>query len=241
MRALVENLVAIPAGLLPKRWWGRFPSLQIERFAGRSGFATMMVGLALGVPWFLSYAEDLGMRVSVSRIAENPDPTPAAFPALAPFLFVTTARGMLSFYLVVSGMIRAVAAYVDDPHGDPVLSLVVAGAARVRTRTREVARAADRARREGPQAPDRLYPGEWAGLPQADYVVVASRRKPGWEAGVFVITSDKWYRLGAPFDLDTSAGLRTIYPLAALDTPEVLRKGVRYELPPLSRGRGARS
>jgi hypothetical protein len=34
---------------------------------------------------------------------------------------------------------------------------------------------------------------------------------------------------------------RTIYPLTALETIEVLRKGARMRLPPLSRGEAPRS
>jgi len=48
--------------------------------------------------------------------------------------------------------------------------------------------------------PDRLVTGPAAGIPDAELVVVASRQKPGWERGVFVITPDAWYRLGEPID-----------------------------------------
>ena len=68
----------------------------------------------------------------------------------------------------------------------------------------------------------------------APYVVVASRRKPGWEAGAFIITSDTWYRLSAPSERQTPGGLRTLYRLTELRDHEVLRRGVRYALPALS-------
>ena len=62
-------------------------------------------------------------------------------------------------------------------------------------------------------------------------MVIASRRKPGWEPGVFVITDRGWYRLGAPAERDTPAGLRTLYPLTEVRDQEVLRKGVHYAFP----------
>jgi hypothetical protein len=77
------------------------------------------------------------------------------------------------------------------------------------------------------------YVGEWAGLPQAELVVIASRRKKDWKAGVVVITPDKAYRLGEPFDETTPDGLRTIYPLTSLEPGELIRRSVHYELPPL--------
>ena len=67
-----------------------------------------------------------------------------------------------------------------------------------------------------------------------ELVVVASRQKPGWERGVFVITPDAWYRLGEPIDREMPAGLRTLYPLTELRDLEVRRKSVEYTLPPLT-------
>ena len=67
----------------------------------------------------------------------------------------------------------------------------------------------------------------------ADYVVLASRKKAEWTAGAIIMTSTDWYKLGTPFDIDTPAGLRTAYPLTKMDAVEVLRRGIRYELPRL--------
>ncbi len=47
---------------------------------------------------------------------------------------------------------------------------------------------------------------------------------------MFVMTSDKWYRLGTPVERQMPGGLRTLYPLTELRDNEALRKGVRYEL-----------
>jgi len=94
------------------------------------------------------------------------------------------------------------------------------------------ARAA-RARLEGEERPDMLQTGEWAGV-DADYVVLASRRKPEWTAGAIILTSSDWYKLGVPFDIETPAGLRTAYPLKKMEAVEVVRRGIEYELPRLA-------
>ena len=44
--------------------------------------------------------------------------------------------------------------------------------------------------------------------------------------------------LGVPFDIQTPAGLRTAYPLKKMDTVEVVRRGIQYELPRLPHARG---
>jgi hypothetical protein len=65
-------------------------------------------------------------------------------------------------------------------------------------------------------------------------VIVASRRKPDWQPGVFIITAEKWYRVGESAERQMPGGLRMFYPLTEITDHEVLRRGVPYELPPLS-------
>jgi hypothetical protein len=38
---------------------------------------------------------------------------------------------------------------------------------------------------------------------------------------------------GVPFDIETPSGLRTAYPLKKMETVEVVRRGIQYELPRL--------
>jgi hypothetical protein len=49
------------------------------------------------------------------------------------------------------------------------------------------------------------------------------------------MTSTDWYRLGDPLETGTPAGLRMMYPLTRLDATEVVRRGIEYELPRLTR------
>ena len=224
VRAPLDFIAALVAGLLPRRHWADI-DLPIEQRATLSGLLTLLGGAALGITGFFAYLE---------RVLESAFFVPSAYMMVAYFgyLFLTP-RGLFSLYLVASGLVRAVSAWIDEPFGDPILTGV--DTLLHRTRRASVARSRHRERTaaEGADEPDRRYPGTWADLPDVDFVVVAARRKPDWTAGTFVITPDGWFTLGQPFDRPMMHGLRTIYPLSALTTMDVLRKGVTYDLPPL--------
>jgi hypothetical protein len=129
--------------------------------------------------------------------------------------------------------VRAVSSWIDEPFGDPILTGVDTLLHRTRRSRAVRASSRDRNALEGADEPDRRYPGAWADLPHADFVIVAARRKTGWTKGTFIITPDGWFTLGEQFDRPMPQGVRTIYPLTALATLDVLRQGVSYELPPL--------
>ena len=83
-----------------------------------------------------------------------------------------------------------VAAWFEDPIGDPILTgldeIVWRTARRVRTagvrRSREAL--------EGPEICDRVVTATAAGMADCDLVIVASRPKPDWEPGTVVFTAD---------------------------------------------------
>jgi hypothetical protein len=148
------------------------------------------------------------------------------------FMFFTP-LGLFSTYLMLSGLLRATSAYVGDPRSDFLLSglhwAAATSVASFRARRSRVARE----EREGAELPDVLGTGEWAGLP-VDYVVISSRRKSAeWSAGAIILSSTDWYRLGTPIDREIDGHLRTLYPLTRLEVPEVVRRGIEYELPHL--------
>jgi hypothetical protein len=241
---MLRALPAIIVAMLPLRWWGPFERhLPVREMAAVSGGLTMMGGFALGIPGYLAFVQGAGSGANQAILrlaAENrlPEYIPmGGFGILSPIAFAFfTPLGLIATYLCVTGLARAASAWLtDDPRGDPTLTLIDAGVRRLSARASASRRRRARERLEGPETADRLVTGEWAGLPKVDYVVLASRRKPGWEEGVFVITGDVWYRLGKPFDMPLPFGLRTAYPLTEIKTLDVLRKGVRYELPPLWR------
>jgi hypothetical protein len=219
---MLAALAAVFAAFLPYRWWDRFPTIQIERFAQLSALLTILAGSALAVTGFFAFLESGKAAVSVQA---------AAFSTI--IFALTTPQGLFSTYLIVSGIFRFATSFVGDWYGDPLLTAVVTATTSSRERKRDGAARAERLRREGIEVPDRLYPGTWAGLPQVELVVVACRRKPDWDAGVVILTQDTSYRLGVPFDQDTPRGLRTIYPLTPLEPGGLIRRSVAYELPPL--------
>ena len=85
-----------------------------------------------------------------------------------------------------------------------------------------------------------LRTGEWAGL-DVDYIVLTARRKAEWEPGAIIMTNSDWYRLGVPLDVETPAGLRAAYPLKKLESVEVVRRGIQYELPHLPKDSSRRT
>ena len=240
------RLIAIGAAMLPKRYWEQMPHLPIRNLALVSAIVTIVASAVIGLGGFLAYSERVGRETAalILKTAEAQlqgklpmDPAlnvaPIGVAALTPMAFIFTPVGFLATYLALSGLVRAAASVVDEPFGDPVLTGVDAMIRRATASARDKRQRRARERAEGEDVADRLYPAEWASISDADFVVVSSRRKPGWEAGTFVITSDKWYLLGMPFDLRLPEGLRTIYPLKEHTINDVLRRGVPYELPPL--------
>jgi hypothetical protein len=241
-RSLLRGIAAILCGTLPRRRWSAFPSLPIERLAFVSGLVPLAIGFAYGVYHGLAFMQsasdalaDAALKLKTDTIAVDPIRFASG---LSPLVFlIATPQGWLSEYLVFSGFARALGAWFGDPLGDPILTGLdrLQGWARGTTRNAHLRHS--REREEGAEVPDQLFTGEWADLPEVTFVVVASRRKPDWTKGTFVITDDKWYTLGEPFDVRLPQGLRTAYPLTEQKAFEVLRRGVRYELPPLRRAK----
>jgi hypothetical protein len=233
---------AMAVSLLPSRHWDRFsPDLPIDRAAVASGVLTWMIGLAVGIPGFLAHAHgttSLGIDAMLHRTFTDPAAGYSqgliqGFSGLSIFTFLLlTPTGWLTVYLVGTGGLRGLAAWFDDPLGDPILTgvdSIVSG-----RWTRRTARKAIDTREalEGPQVADRVVSPAAAGVPDCDFAIVASRRKAGWERGVAVFTQDGCYRIGEPVERTVNGRLRTVYPLKEHADLEVVRKSVHYDLPP---------
>jgi hypothetical protein len=134
---------------------------------------------------------------------------------------------------VISGLVRALSSYVEEPFGDPILTGLDHAVQRTFSHEQQRWAKNDRLALERDDEPDRRYTGDWAGLDGVDFVIVAARRKPDWTRNTVVITDEGWFILGDAFDRPMPNGLRTVYPLTRHTTLEVLRKGVQYRLPPL--------
>jgi hypothetical protein len=238
-------LLSIPAGILPERVWPSLePWLPLRRTAFLSGILTLFVGFFFGFFGFfqfLAWTADannarLLKRAAAGVLTDADALGPYVFSILSLFYYLfLTPRGLFSSYLVVSGTLRSMSAFVDDPRGDFILSFARWAAMTLWRKNRRERAQIARERLEGPEARDVLQTGEWAGV-DADFVLLAARRKAEWTKGAIVMTSTDWYRLGEPFDTDTPSGLRTAYPLTKMTTVEVVRRGIQYELPRLQRG-----
>jgi hypothetical protein len=234
-------VVAMLAVLLPHRLWRRLPLwLPVPSAVFLSGVATFLLGAAIGIPGFLAHAAgnvSLANEAMLHEVFTNPQAGfnrgyVQGFSGLSIFTFLLlTPGGWITLYLMGSGAIRAGGAWFDDPIGDPILTgldyALIAGGAR-RRRDDELR---TRAAQEGPEVADRVVSPAAAGLPPCDLVIVSSRRKPGWERGVTVFTTDTAYRIGEPVERTVAGRLRTLYPLTVHADLEVVRKSVHYDLP----------
>ena len=244
---MIAWIAAVFAGLAPRRFW---PSLEVHlplrSAAAVSGLATLLAGIFLGVGGFLAFGTRLAganndwmlQRLTAAPVAGDSAAglVPFGMSVLTLFIFLFfTPAGLIALYLVTTGTLRAISAWLDDPLGDPLLTGIDWAATTMWQKNRRERRQIARTRLEGADAPDVMRTGEWAGVPDFDYVVLAVRKKAEWNTGAIIMTGDDWYKLGVPFDMETPSGLRTAYPLKKMDTVEVVRRGIRYELPRLPR------
>lgn len=250
MRLLLDALtfpLAMAASLLPSRLWGRLPeAFQMTKAAFASGLATFFLAAAIGLPGFHYHAK---VRVSetnamILKLAERQiasgmkagDPREVKFEtginmfAIFSFLLLTP-TGWVTIYLGGTGAFRTIAAWFDDPVGDPVLTGIDEILWRQGDRMRMTTARLRRAALEGPETRDRIVSGAKAGIPGCDLVIVSARRKPGWERGVAVYTQNACYRIGEPVERLVAGKLRTLYPLTEHTDLEVVRKSVNYHMP----------
>jgi len=249
VHAILLFLVAIPAGLAPRRYWPALDTrVPVYRAAFVSALATFLLSVVISVPAFFAYAEghaSTATEMMLQALGIHQTPVAPAMGAaqvtwvsslFLPFTFAFfTPIGLVSTYLTVTGVVRMISVFVDDARGDPLLTIGDSVTRRLWTGGRRRAAARARERREGTEVPDVLITGSDAGRADVDLVVIASRRKPDWDAGAIVVTDDRWFTLGAPFEQQMPGGWRTLYPLTELHHHEVLRRAVRYSLPPLRR------
>jgi hypothetical protein len=197
-----------------------------------SAILTAAAGFFLGLSGFLAYA---GETADATVRATDAIGASIGLSALSLFGFVLlTPLGWLSAYLFLSGLLRVFLAVTGDVGGDPLLSLAD-GVLQARTERGALAEAAaDRERWEGPEVADVVRRGIDAGFLEAEFVVVSSRLKPGWEKGVTVVTPQRWFKLGRREDLHGPEGLRALYPLYPMGQAEVIRRSVAWDHPALS-------
>jgi hypothetical protein len=218
----------------------------VYRAAVLSGMVEFAVAMSVAIPAYLAFAQAGASQAVDAMLASNgwrtaTNQSGATVPGaqlqwvsqfFGPLTFViATPIGLVSAYLVLTSFIRIISAWVDDPLGDPLLTF--ADWLLFRSKTKRDMRQKKELREslEGAEVADRVVSGAKAGIPEAELVVITSRRKPEWVKGAFIITSDKWYRLAEPVHRDTPNGLRTLYPMSEVRDLEVMRNGIPYEFP----------
>jgi len=217
--------------------------------AAVAGIVTVLAAGAIGVPGFVNHTTG---QVSLNnRAILNAATEQAARPAssdtvsdrewgrmlvtasglsLFTFIFLTPA-GWASTYLGISGMWRAIAAAVDEPFGDPILTGLDSLARHVARRTRAGITRRQRESLEGPEVPDRIVRGSHVGMANAELAIVSARRKPLWDPGTVVDAGDRWFRVVRIEERTFHGRLRTIYGLREHRDHEAFRRAVRYEMP----------
>jgi hypothetical protein len=236
---MLRFAAAAALSLLPRRTWPPLSEhVPIRAATIASAAATVVFGIVYGGLGFLDYATQAASganeaMLDAARSGRQVVTTAPMFLSMFSSVgyVLGTWSGRIAGYLVVSGLVRGVAALLDDPFGDPILTGLHGLAIRWRRRRAERSERVARESLEGDEAPDVLLPADRLSIEGATWIVLASRRKPGWERGVTVVTDEGWFVLGEPFDFQAPQGLRTGYPLAEVKATEVLRAAVRYDLP----------
>ncbi len=208
-----------------------------------AAIATLLSGVVVGFIGFLRYAQpvasanntlmlELAGRTSRAGGEDLSVSAPVALSMLSSLTFaLATPVGWLATYLVVTGLVRCLAAAVDERRGDPIVGLLARLVASARVRRRAARAAAGFVALTGPEVPDRVFVGERFGIKGADLIVVASRPKPEWTPGTVLDCGDRWLRVGEAVQRSLPVGLRTVYPLVEMSGTEVFRRIVHYELP----------
>ena len=256
LASTLARIAGVAAASLPKRWWPTLdPYVPVTDSAAIAAILTILLAGAIGVPGFIDHTAEqvsLNNRAVLSeaqRAAARPEADETLSQrdwgrmfvgvsslSLFTFIFLTPA-GWASTYLGLSGTWRAIAAAVDDPFGDPILTAIDSVLLRGMRRARTDAARRQRETLEGPEVPDRVVRGSHLGINGADLVIISARRKLSWNTGTVVDTGERWYRVTSIEERTIGNWLRTLYVLKRHEDHEVVRRAVRYDMPPYLEGR----
>jgi hypothetical protein len=241
---LVAFLAAALAALLPRRYWPAVErrGLAVGDAAMFSALVTTVAAGIAGARAFFAYAaasaaaaDQILVRVAATQIvpSNTPDVTSRlaqAISAASALAFVMTPVGALTVYLTGSGAFRLLGSYLDEPFGDPFLTLADTAYRRLQRQAAAAHDTIQQRRAYGPVVADCVTTGAAAGVPGADVVVVASRPKPDWTPNTMVISSDGCYMLGAPLRRRIGRRERLLYPLVRKTDAAIVRRSIRYDL-----------
>ena len=249
IHVILQACAGMAIATLPRRVWRHWSlKLPVREMALPSSMLILALALAIGLTGFIAHATHaadahaetillIGEKFSDSNNQAGLGIlVPMTFSPLELFIFLLiTPTGWLTMYLAGSGLIRTAGAIAREPMGDLLLTALFFLALRGRDRAVDKHERTVREREEGDDSPDRLVTGEWAGMPEIDIALIASRRKEGWEEGTYIISDDLCYRIEKPFDRRFPFGLRRVYPLLEVDNSgEIMRRMIHHRLPPLT-------
>lgn len=224
----METLVGVFRCFLPARYWH-----DMRRGAILSALLTALVGALVGMQGLFDYMDLVNAASAKVAIAGGASRTDlAGMGALSPIaFFFFTPLGWLADYLLISAVVRGISLAVDQPLGDPILT-VVDYAVRDKTDAWKGKKEAEaREAAEGAVVPDEILECRKFAGKEADFVVVSSRRKDGWTQHATVIAGAVRLRLGEPREMTLEGKLRTCYPLRVIRDIQVDRRIVHYEWP----------
>jgi hypothetical protein len=235
-----RRIAGIIASLLPRHTWDALePHIPVTSSAFACSLLTVLAGAAIGIPGFFEHAQgQSGMYVDMLMNAADQGKAPTramavGMNAFSLFTFLLlTPQGLVSLYLTSTGFVRTAGAWFDDPRGDPILSTIDWSARTLVGKTRDKHTRRTRESLEGPEVRDIVVSGARAMIPEADLVIIASRRKPGWEKDTVVVTESATYRIGTIVERTIEGRLRTLYPLVEHRDLEVFRRTVHYDIGP---------
>lgn len=238
----MDTLIGIFRCFLPHRFWK-----DTRRGAYLSIFLTAALAVRLGYAGFMDQAEKAGAEAAALALKvgapgirlpagmSQTDAIRAAFQGsiFVPFIFfLLTPTGWLVDYLFVSAIFRGVTLAVDNPWGDPILTIIDGYIQGRRAENRAEFAAAELLAAQGALVPDQVLACRKFAGKDADFVVVSSRRKEGWTLSTTVIASSIRLRLGEPLERPIDGFLRTCYPLSVIRDVQVDRRIVHYDWPP---------
>ncbi|MEO8499709.1 MAG: hypothetical protein ABI565_02250 [Vicinamibacteria bacterium] len=238
----METLVGVFRTLLPSRYWN-----DLRNGAYLSILLTAAIGVRIGYAGFFARAQQgaqegaaLALKVGapggaagVGGVSQT-DAVAAALMgnALTPLaFFLFTPLGWLADYLVISAVFRGFTLAVDNPWGDPLLTAIDHVVRGKHADSVAKKQATERELAEGPEVPDQILECRKFAGREADYVIVASRRKEGWTLATTVIANSVRLRIGDPLEKTLDGALRTCYPVKVIRDLQVDRRIVHYEWP----------
>ncbi len=238
----MDTLIGVVRCLLPSRYWR-----DLRNGAYLSILLTAALGVRIGYAGFFARATEAGVEGAKRALTlgapsgaggtgglSQTEALGAALQgsALVPFaFFLFTPLGWLADYLVLSAVFRGITLAVDNPWGDPLLT-VLDNVLRGKREDAQARKSADeREKAEGPVAPDQVLECRKFAGKDADFVVVSSRRKDGWTLATTVIAGSVRLRLGEPKEMTLEGRLRTCYPVKVIRDLQVDRRIVHYEWP----------